>query len=83
MLKLPDYYEDVEDKAKKSALEDQVEKSAVLWVYEQDTKEANPLLHCLHHLWQGKTRQEVVSFATNTWDGDILPLRESLVRVAK
>lgn len=83
MLRLPAHYEDTTDEEARAKMREQVERSAVQWAYEADTKEANPLLDRAYNLWQGRTRQETVAFATNTWDGDILPFRESLMRLAR
>lgn len=83
MLYLPEHYESIQDEDEKTALRCKIQKSAVHWVYEADTEEANPLLHRMYRLPQAKTRQELVGFATNTWDGDIVPFRESLSRVVK
>lgn len=83
MLYLPEHYESIPDEEEKAALRRKVQKSAVQWAYEADTEELNPLLHRVYRLPQGKMRQELVDFAANTWDGDILPFREILIRVVK
>ncbi|PKX96841.1 uncharacterized protein P174DRAFT_428356 [Aspergillus novofumigatus IBT 16806] len=71
MLELPDHYRDIEDKAERARIRAQVEKGQ------------NPVLHEIFELPHGRTRKETAVFSTNTWDGDILPFRQCLIRVAR
>ena len=74
MLKLPAHHDTLEDADEKSRIRSQVERSLVTWKYELDTKRANPLLHEIFHLPQGRTRRETVEFSANTWNADIIHL---------
>ena len=53
----------------------------MLWSYESNTKKANPLLHKIYHLPHGRTRRDTLDFSANTWDGDIIPFRQCLMRI--
>jgi hypothetical protein len=83
VLKLPESYDTLEDEDEKARIRTQVEKSIILWTYETETKETNPILFETMHIAQGRTRGQTVDFAANTWDGDILPFRQCLIRVAR
>ncbi|RYP57608.1 hypothetical protein DL769_009386 [Monosporascus sp. CRB-8-3] len=83
MLRLPPHYDSLEDEEEKACIRSQVEKSILLWAYERDTKKINHLLHEVYHLPHGRTRRDVVDFSANTWDGDIVPFRESLLRIQR
>ncbi|KAI1118707.1 kinase-like domain-containing protein [Nemania sp. NC0429] len=81
MLRLPPFYDTLEDQDEKSRISSQVEKSTLIWSYERYTKSINPTLHEVLHLPHGRTRRELVHFAANTWETDIVPFRESLIRI--
>lgn len=83
MLELPEHYETVKDGDEKERIRTQVEKSIILWAYENDTKSTNPILQDILHIYQGRTRRETVNFASNTWDKDIIPFRQCLIRIAR
>jgi hypothetical protein len=48
-----------------------------------ETETRNPRLAEAFHLPHGETRRFLVIFASNTWDDDILPFRESLINVER
>ncbi|KAH7406540.1 kinase-like domain-containing protein [Phaeosphaeria sp. MPI-PUGE-AT-0046c] len=83
MMRLPESYDALEDEDEKLRVRKQVEKSVVLWTYETETKNTNPLLHEILHIVQGRTRRDTVDFSVNTWDGDIIPFRQCLIRIAR
>jgi hypothetical protein len=83
MMKLPESYDTLRDDDEKLRIQTQVEKSIVLWTYEIESKNTNPILHDILHIKQGRTRRETVDFSANTWDGDILPFRQCLIRIAR
>lgn len=83
MMRLPESYDALEDEDEKSRVRTQVEKSIVLWTYETETKDTNPILHDILHIDQGRTRRDTVDFSANTWDGDIIPFRQCLIRIAR
>jgi len=83
MLKLPEHYDALVDEEEKARIRAQVERSLALWVYESETKMSNPILHELFHLPQWRTRRDMVEFASNMWEGDILPFRQCLIRIVR
>jgi hypothetical protein len=83
MLKLPESYDALEDEDERKRIQTQVEKSIILWTYEMETKNTNPILYDILHLNQGRTRRETIDFSANTWDGDIIPFRQCLIRIAR
>ena len=83
MLKLPENYERLEDGDEKARIRKQVEKSIVLYTYETATDKTNPLLSEILRIHYGRTRRELVQFAANTWDGDIIPFRQCLIRIER
>ncbi|KAF1961603.1 hypothetical protein CC80DRAFT_400961 [Byssothecium circinans] len=83
MIKLPESYDTLEDEKEKLRVRTQVEKSIILWAYENESKTTNPILHDILHLSQGRTRRETVDFSADTWDGDIIPFRQCLIRIAR
>lgn len=83
MMRLPESYDALEDEDEKLRIRTQVEKSVVLWTYETETKNTNPILHDVLHIVQGRTRRDTVDFSANTWDGDIIPFRQCLIRIAR
>jgi hypothetical protein len=82
MLKLPQNYNDLEDE-EKMRVRTQVEKSLVLWTYETETKNKNSVLHDMLQISQARTKRDTVDFSANTWDGDIVPFRQCLIRIAR
>lgn len=81
-MRLPESY-DALDEDEKLRVRTQVEKSIVLWTYETETKKTNPILRDIMHINQGRTRRDTVDFSANTWDGDIIPFRQCLIRIAR
>ncbi|CZR51218.1 probable FMP29 Found in Mitochondrial Proteome [Phialocephala subalpina] len=83
LLKLPENYESLEEGDEKARTRKQVEKSIVLYTYETETDKQNPLLSEILRIHHGRTRRETVQFAANTWDGDIIPFRQCLIRIER
>ncbi|KAH3976280.1 hypothetical protein HBH52_118710 [Parastagonospora nodorum] len=83
MTRLPESYDALEDEEEKLRVRTQVEKSIVLWTYEIETKKTNPILHDILHIVQGRAKRDTVDFSANTWDGDIIPFRQCLIRIAR
>jgi hypothetical protein len=83
MLKLPESYDALENEDERKHIQTQVEKSIILWTYEMETKNTNPILYDILHLNQGRARRDTVDFSANTWDGDIIPFRQCLIRIAR
>ena len=82
MLRLPEDYKDME-KSEKDRVKDQVERSLVQFLYETETKKQNPLLVKVNDTPQGTARRRTIEFAEDTWDGDILPFRQCLIRLER
>lgn len=83
ILRLPDYYETMEDKVEKAKLTDRVEKSILLWYYGQEMQEKNPTLQNLFDLPLARKRRETVLFASELWEGETIPLRECLYQLQR
>ncbi|UPX16985.1 uncharacterized protein EKO05_0007364 [Ascochyta rabiei] len=82
MLKLPESYNALEEE-EKMRVRTQVKKSIVLWTYETETKNRNSVLYNIWHISQARTRRNTVDFSANTWDSDIIPFRQCLIRIAR
>jgi hypothetical protein len=82
VLKFPENFKDIEDD-KKIKLRRQIASSIILHLYETNTAKENPRLNKVFRDKHGRTRTEPITFAGDTWDDDILPLRESLIRVER
>ncbi|TVY39560.1 Altered inheritance of mitochondria protein, mitochondrial [Lachnellula subtilissima] len=73
----------LEEGDEKARTRKQVEKSIILYTYETETDKNNPLLSEILRIHHGRTRRETVQFAANTWDGDIIPFRQCLIRIER
>ncbi|TAQ88441.1 hypothetical protein B7494_g3235 [Chlorociboria aeruginascens] len=82
MLRLPENYKEME-KNEKERVTNQVERSLVQYLYETETKKQNPLLVEVNNIPHGMTRRQAIEFAQDTWDGDILPFRQCLIRLER
>ena len=82
ILKAPANFKDLEPEAK-SRMRDQMAKSIILYLYEKQIAKEVPLLDKAIRFNHGRTRCEPIQFVGDTWDDDILPLRESLIRIEK
>lgn len=82
MLRLPEDYKDME-KSEKDRVANQVERSLVQFFYKVETKEQNPLLIEVDDVPHGTTRRQTIEFAEDTWEGDILPFRQCLIRLER
>ncbi|KAF2153998.1 hypothetical protein K461DRAFT_267078 [Myriangium duriaei CBS 260.36] len=77
MLELLNDYEDMPAGEERMSIEAQVEKSLVLWYYENETKSRNVVLYELFQ-WS----QQIISFATSDKINDF-PLRECLIQLKR
>ncbi|KAF2476201.1 kinase-like protein [Lindgomyces ingoldianus] len=82
MLKLPPAYEEMPEDERR-LVECQVQQSIQVYSYEHKTAGRNPLLDRVLRYPQGKILSNVVDFASTSWNGDILPLRDSLIRIER
>ena len=73
ILKLPENFKEL-DPEEQSRLQDQVQRSIQVYIYELNTSNQNPTLNKILRYPNGKTLDQLVEFAGATWDGDILPL---------
>ncbi|KAI7087692.1 hypothetical protein KC356_g3914 [Hortaea werneckii] len=81
VLRLPDYFETMEDKAEKAKVQAQVEKSILSWYYHRVVRERFPALQDLFDLPLPRIRRETVLFASDIWEGETLPLRACLYQL--
>jgi hypothetical protein len=82
MLKLPPEYEEMPEDERRS-VEYKVQQSVQVYSYEHKTAGRNPLLNRVLRNPHGKMLNNVVEFASASWDGDILPLRDCLIRIER
>jgi Phosphotransferase enzyme family len=82
ILKLPPTYEEMPEDERR-LVECQVQQSMQIYSYEHKTAGRNPLLDRVLRYPQGKMLSNVVDFASTSWNGDILPLRDCLIRIER
>ncbi|RDW61118.1 aminoglycoside phosphotransferase family protein [Aspergillus mulundensis] len=67
----------------KRAIRARMSKSIILYLYEKKIAKEVPLLDKVIRYPHGRTRCDAINFAGDTWEDDILPLRESLIRMER
>ncbi|KAH9832778.1 altered inheritance of mitochondria protein 9, mitochondrial-like [Teratosphaeria destructans] len=82
-MRLPDYYETMEDEEEKAKVTEQVEKSILLWYYGREIRKKSPPLDKIFNLPLGRKRREIVDLASEVWDGEVVPLRECLYQLQR
>ncbi|PTU21289.1 hypothetical protein P175DRAFT_0459676 [Aspergillus ochraceoroseus IBT 24754] len=82
ILKAPPSFKDLEP-AEKARVRREMSSSIILYLYKKQIAKQVPLLDKVLHFDHGRTRCEPIQFVGDTWDNDILPLRESLIRIEK
>ncbi|KAJ0420258.1 phosphotransferase family protein [Aspergillus carlsbadensis] len=82
ILKAPADFKDL-DPGEKARIRDNMSRSIILYLYEQNIAKEVPILHKVLRLSNGRTRCEPILFAGDTWEDDIIPLRESLIRIER
>jgi hypothetical protein len=82
ILKAPANFKDLE-RGEKTRVRDNMNRSIILYLYEQTIAKEVPVLHKVLHFDNGRIRCEPILFAGDTWEDDIIPLRESLIRIEK
>lgn len=82
LLKAPANFKDLESDEKKR-IREQMSKSIILYLYEKQIAKEVPLLDKVVRYNHGRTICDPIQFVGDTWDDDILPLRESLIRIEK
>ncbi|KAH7386943.1 kinase-like domain-containing protein [Phaeosphaeria sp. MPI-PUGE-AT-0046c] len=80
--KLPENFKDLESE-EKNQVREAVCRSILLHIYETSTAKRNPSLYKVMRYPNGKTLEQLIEFAHNPWDGDILPFREVLIRIQR
>ncbi|RMZ02925.1 hypothetical protein D0862_05843 [Hortaea werneckii] len=83
ILRLPDYFETIENKAEKAKVQTQVEKSILSWYYHRVVRGRLPALQELFDLPLARIRRESVLFAPDIWEGETIPLRECLYQLQR
>lgn len=79
-LKFPENFKGL-DKDKRFQVRDQVSKSIQVYLDEHKTAKNNPLLNKAIRQPFGKLLGQLVDFAGNSWDDDILRIRECLIKL--
>lgn len=82
MLKLPPEYEEMPEDERRS-VEYKVQQSVQVYSYEHKTAGRNPLLNQVLRYPHGRMLSNVVEFASASWDGEILPLRDCLIQIER
>ncbi|PLN86156.1 kinase-like domain-containing protein [Aspergillus taichungensis] len=82
ILEAPANFKDLEPD-EKNKVREQMSRSIILYLYEKQIAKDVPLLDKVIRFPYGRTRCEPILFVGDTWDDDILPLRESLIRIEK
>ncbi|KAK2763871.1 Phosphotransferase enzyme [Arachnomyces sp. PD_36] len=82
LLKRPSNFDELTDE-RKAQVKRQIFKSTLFQLYLIETGERNPTLSRVYQLDHGKTRRMPVEFASNTWDDDIVSLREALINIER
>ena len=83
LLRLSENYESPTDQDEGAKLRSQVQSSVAAYIYDDETKTANPLLDKVMQLPQWRTRRDTMDFSSNTWDGDIIPFRQYLIWIVR
>ncbi|PGH18242.1 hypothetical protein AJ79_00581 [Helicocarpus griseus UAMH5409] len=82
LLTLPENFNKL-NQDEKAEVRDQVSRSIQMFLYEDKTAKENPLLSDAFTQPFGKSLSQLVSFAGNSWDDDIIPLRECLIELER
>ncbi|EFR00635.1 phosphotransferase enzyme family protein [Nannizzia gypsea CBS 118893] len=81
-LRLPEDFKMLPEE-EKDQVRDRVQRSIQVYLYEHQTAKFNPLLNRAIRKPHGKTLGQLVSFAGNSWDDHIVPLRDTLIDVER
>ncbi|KAJ4360729.1 Phosphotransferase enzyme [Didymosphaeria variabile] len=81
-LKLPDENETM-DEVDQGFARRQVDGSMVAQAYREMLRKQSPFLSCVRNVPHAKNTQLVIHLAQNTWHGDVVLLRQVLIRVAR
>ncbi|KKK25535.1 hypothetical protein AOCH_001085 [Aspergillus ochraceoroseus] len=71
------------DPAEKIRIRGLMSSSILLYLYEKQIAKEIPLLDQVLRFEHGRTRCDPISFVGDTWDDELLPLRESLIRLER
>lgn len=71
------------DTEEKKIIREKMSKSIVIYLYEKQIAKEVPLLNRVLHLNHSQTRCDPIQFIGDTWDDDIIPLRESLIQLER
>ncbi|KAL3412570.1 hypothetical protein V8F44DRAFT_650908 [Aspergillus fumigatus] len=66
------------DTEEKKIIREKMSKSIVIYLYEKQIAKEVPLLNRVLHLNHSQTRCDPIQFIGDTWDDDIIPLRDGL-----
>lgn len=82
LLERPDNFDEL-DSERQNEIKNQISRSLLLQLYLIETGEKNPTLSAALGLEYGKLRRWPLLLAGNTWNDEIMPFRECLMKVEK
>jgi hypothetical protein len=82
LMNLPDDFKQL-DEVTKDRLRHQVAQSILIYSYETETAEKNPLMNKMMRYPHGQTLKQLEAFAGGTWDNCLYPFQECLIRVER
>ncbi|PYH40452.1 phosphotransferase family protein [Aspergillus saccharolyticus JOP 1030-1] len=82
ILKAPENFKQL-DPAVKIRIRGLISSSILLYLYEKQIAKELPLLDKVLRFDHGRTRCNPILFVGDTWDDELLPLRESLIRLER
>ncbi|GAB1206468.1 hypothetical protein APSETT445_005157 [Aspergillus pseudonomiae] len=82
ILKAPANFKDL-DPAEKTRIRGLMSSSILLYLYEKQIAKEIPLLNKVLRFDHGRIRCDPILFVGDTWDDELIPLRESLIRLER
>ncbi|OGM39302.1 hypothetical protein ABOM_011970 [Aspergillus bombycis] len=82
ILKAPANFKDL-DSAEKTRIRGLMTSSILLYLYEKQIAKETPLLNKVLRFDHGRIRCDPIVFVRDTWDDELIPLRESLIRLER
>ena len=82
ILKGPANFKDL-DPAEKTRIRGLMSSSILLYLYEKQIAKEIPLLNKVLRFDHGRIRCDPILFVGDTWDDELIPLRESLIRLER
>ncbi|KAH8429192.1 uncharacterized protein LDX57_006861 [Aspergillus melleus] len=82
ILKAPENFKYL-DPSDKDKVREQMSSSILLYLYEKQIANKAPLFNRVLRIENGRIRTEPILFVGDTWDDEILPFRDSLIRIER